>query len=572
MSWDTQTHKVLSGLEVLCSSLQAVSKMCNEESPSPAALHFSKQLSGTMSEVKSAIEGIFSMCGLLENEDDKDTRLFASRAVYTVLLQQCAHFFGEVAKNSSSAGVKFKLEAAESTTTKKTAPVKPPAPVVAPTVIPTHTQQNEPESSDESEDEVVEVIPKKPPVAEIKHDKKVKIPSHTSRTASAQAHILIVGDGSIERALGPLVLTARPQNLSPLDGLLLDHSGALVRPKLHYLLADGVSLETVAVACFNSENPDEEIAQAQNDATLDLLCDSIKSDDIEVTPFSGSNGEVSFASETLPSVAWRVASTVDEASTLQTFLCFCEVRGIGKCLLIQDKLSFGDETLHVLREKSNSVVEVMCISPTRGHDTLGALYKRFFGEFFAVEEIKEDQDAAMVAMSVATKLREKHVQDRKSQSSSQKGDTPDEVASTGGILGVGKTIVKMPLNIGKGVVESLSAASQDVVFRKNFPELVDEELLNYFNCAWKQDDSSILKQGYVYATKHHLCFQSSVLAASFKLQYDEISTLSKKKSIGVLNNSILIETVDDEKFFLTSFISRDDAYKALYAAWTKSER
>lgn len=562
MSWDAETRRVLSGLEKLCLPLQNVCSLCDKENSSPAALKFSKEIGQVLSEVRSAIDGVFSMCAVLEDEADMEMRQFSSRAVFTVLLQQCAQFFGEVGKSATVAEHSFKLEGK-----KMGAQSKPglTTSTVAPPVVKLGTPK---ESSDESSE--VESEDNDPPPIQKSVPPQVEKKPVLAVKSSAVAQFLTVSESLVDKALGPVVMTARPRLLSSLDSLLFDGSGGMSLPKLHYVLADGGTLESVAVTCFNSENPDERVAEAQSDATLDLLCDAIRDEDVEVTPLTGASGPVSFASRSLPSVSWRVASTIGEEVSLQTFLCFCDVPRIGKCLLIQDKLSTGDETLHVLREQANSHIDVMCISGTaKGHDTIGSLYKRFFGVFFKVDEIKESDDAAMSAMAAASKLREKHTQDRKNQGS-QKLEV-EEAEPQGGIIGVGKSIVKMPLNIGKGVVESIGSVSQEAVFKKNFPELVDEELIAYFNCAWKQDGSPIIKQGFLYATKHHLCFQGTVLAATFKLQYDEIVNMTKKKSIGVLNNSIQIETIDDEKYFLTSFLSRDEAFKALYAAWTKSE-
>nr|4TYZ_A Chain A, Uncharacterized protein [Leishmania infantum]4TYZ_B Chain B, Uncharacterized protein [Leishmania infantum] len=105
------------------------------------------------------------------------------------------------------------------------------------------------------------------------------------------------------------------------------------------------------------------------------------------------------------------------------------------------------------------------------------------------------------------------------------------------------------------------------VFRKSFPDLAGETLLDSFNCAWVE--GSALKQGYLFITPHWLCFQSTLAAAHFSIEYDEIKDIIKSKSVKMFENAIEVKTHLNDTIFLTNFLQRDQAYSALMSQWLK---
>ena len=136
-------------------------------------------------------------------------------------------------------------------------------------------------------------------------------------------------------------------------------------------------------------------------------------------------------------------------------------------------------------------------------------------------------------------------------------------------LNAGKTLALAPVTAGKFMVDTASGAvrsTQEGLLRSTYPQLAEEEIVDITNCAWSE--GKVLKQGYWFITTKHIAFISTVIRTSFLLRLDEVKNIHKRKSAVVLNNSIELETLDGDTYFLTSFLTRDDSFKTLHTLWT----
>jgi hypothetical protein len=150
----------------------------------------------------------------------------------------------------------------------------------------------------------------------------------------------------------------------------------------------------------------------------------------------------------------------------------------------------------------------------------------------------------------------------------QGSDNPDATAETGSSTSEKKKnfsltgVITAPVTMLTGAMRT----SQIKFFTNRWPELEKEEVLDISNCAWSE--GKILKQGFWFVTDQHVAFVASVLKAAFLLHYDDIVTITKERYT-VFDNAIKIETRTGETYFLTSFLKRDDSFKALYSRWAR---
>lgn len=150
----------------------------------------------------------------------------------------------------------------------------------------------------------------------------------------------------------------------------------------------------------------------------------------------------------------------------------------------------------------------------------------------------------------------------------QGSDYPEATAETGSSTSEKKKnfsltgVITAPVTMLTGAMRT----TQIKFFTNRWPELEKEEVLDISNCAWSE--GKILKQGFWFVTDQHVAFVASVLKAAFILHYDDIVTITKERYT-MFDNAIQIETRTGETYFLTSFLKRDESFKALYSRWAR---
>lgn len=78
----------------------------------------------------------------------------------------------------------------------------------------------------------------------------------------------------------------------------------------------------------------------------------------------------------------------------------------------------------------------------------------------------------------------------------------------------------------------------------------------------------ILVHGRMYVSQHYMCFHANIFGWETYLcvKWKSVTSISKEKTALVIPNAILIST-DAEKYFITSFASRDKTYLMLFRIW-----
>lgn len=102
--------------------------------------------------------------------------------------------------------------------------------------------------------------------------------------------------------------------------------------------------------------------------------------------------------------------------------------------------------------------------------------------------------------------------------------------------------------------------------RKNFPGLPQDEMLVVdYSCALQRD---ILVHGRLYVTTNFLCFYANIFRweTAVTIRWREVTELKKDKTALVIPNAVQVCTGSD-KFFFTSFATRDKSYLMLFRLW-----
>ncbi|XP_025830543.1 GRAM domain-containing protein 1B isoform X2 [Agrilus planipennis] len=103
-------------------------------------------------------------------------------------------------------------------------------------------------------------------------------------------------------------------------------------------------------------------------------------------------------------------------------------------------------------------------------------------------------------------------------------------------------------------------------FKRIFKDVPDDErLVVDYSCALQKE---ILVQGRLYASQNFLCFYANIFGweTCVTLKWRDVSAITKEKTALVIPNAILVCT-KAEKFFLTSFTSRDKTFLMLFRIW-----
>ncbi|PBJ80885.1 hypothetical protein BCY84_01090 [Trypanosoma cruzi cruzi] len=360
-----------------------------------------------------------------------------------------------------------------------------------------------------------------------------------------------------------------------------------------------------------------------DDMQADLMCDILQSDCVEVVPFESPAGEIIVEDPSdlheLPACGWRVGSSEDHRQAFYT-LYILVTRGekMTPSLLIQESLLIDSESQEVMHEitavpdapqiakvtvRGFGPAPARSASPTKRYtsDRLLAIVNitKSTYERNGFVEIKKEELRALVRQMHAHELqllREEELLTRPNsnlttaaaafqgtvelasleQPGEQQGWGLTDVAK-GAVRGAA-AVVLAPVSVGKVVGNAVLDASgvtgaikqqKEVLFRKSFPNLSSEEIIETFSCALVDDGNPIPKQGFVFITPRWLCFQAGLLSANFSLEWDEIRDIQKQRTVKVLENAIAIQTHLGGTYFLTSFVQRDQAYADMMKQWLR---
>lgn len=103
-------------------------------------------------------------------------------------------------------------------------------------------------------------------------------------------------------------------------------------------------------------------------------------------------------------------------------------------------------------------------------------------------------------------------------------------------------------------------------FRKLFKTIPsNERLLMDYSCALQKD---ILVHGRMFITEGWLCFYANIFKweTLLTIRFKDVTAITKERTIRFIPNAIQIST-DSEKFFFTSFMSREKSFLLLFRIW-----
>ncbi|CAN4125954.1 unnamed protein product [Withania somnifera] len=102
-------------------------------------------------------------------------------------------------------------------------------------------------------------------------------------------------------------------------------------------------------------------------------------------------------------------------------------------------------------------------------------------------------------------------------------------------------------------------------YRQLFRLPPDEILIQDFNCALQE---SFLLQGHMYLFGHSICFYSNLFGFETKriIHFHEITAVRRAKAAAIFPTAIEI-VAGGKKYFFTSFLSRDEAFKLINDGW-----
>ena len=101
---------------------------------------------------------------------------------------------------------------------------------------------------------------------------------------------------------------------------------------------------------------------------------------------------------------------------------------------------------------------------------------------------------------------------------------------------------------------------------RSVPE--DDFLIEDYSCALQRD---IILAGRIYISEGHICFSSNILGwvTTLIISFDEVVSIEKENTLGVLPNAIAIQTLQARHTF-RSLLSREATYDLLIGIWKLS--
>ncbi|KAI3693204.1 hypothetical protein L6452_33035 [Arctium lappa] len=102
-------------------------------------------------------------------------------------------------------------------------------------------------------------------------------------------------------------------------------------------------------------------------------------------------------------------------------------------------------------------------------------------------------------------------------------------------------------------------------YRQLFRLPPEEVLIQDFNCALQEN---FILQGHMYLFIRHICFYSNLFGFETKkiIPFDELTSVKRAKTAGIFPTAIEL-IASEKKYFFTSFLSRDEAFKLINDGW-----
>ncbi|KAM7512181.1 hypothetical protein LguiB_011056 [Lonicera macranthoides] len=172
----------------------------------------------------------------------------------------------------------------------------------------------------------------------------------------------------------------------------------------------------------------------------------------------------------------------------------------------------------------------------------------------STEKINEQQ--SMVDQSTPSSRSALSVSDAASQSSST-GDPSDHYSSDHATNSSPNSSPNLQIQ------HQPSLRSEE--YRQLFHLPPEEVLIQDFNCALQEN---FLLQGHMYLFVHHICFYSNLFGFENKkmIHFQEITSVRRAKTAAIFPTAIEIIAAE-KKYFFTSFLSRDEAFKLIFDGW-----
>ncbi|RNF17788.1 GRAM domain containing protein [Trypanosoma conorhini] len=441
-------------------------------------------------------------------------------------------------------------------------------------------------------------------------DTHKRTPPSTREVVAVQEPTYLHVVSTVEDALGRLVLSSRPNVFSAPE--LIERQSPIA--SYYVKLPAPGSLGSLLLSNY--------IALG-DDMQADLMCDILQTDCVEVEPFESPAGEI-FVEDPLdlrelPPCGWRMGSSEDHQQMLYTLYVLI-IRGakMSPTLLIQESLVINSEREEVVHEitpvpEAPQIAKVTVrgfdpsssrsASPSKRYKSerllaIVNITKNTYERNGFVEVKKEEVNAVVQQLHTHDRLtpREEALLTKRNaavnktaaafqgtvelasleQPGEQEGWGLSDVAK-GAVRGAA-AVVLAPVSVGKAVGNAVLDVSgvtgaikqqMEGVFRKSFPNLASEDIIETFNCALVDEGNPLPKQGFMFITPRWLCFQAGLLSANFSLEWDEIRDIKKQRTAKVLENAIAIHTHLGGTYFLTSFLQRDHAYSAMMKQWLR---
>lgn len=116
------------------------------------------------------------------------------------------------------------------------------------------------------------------------------------------------------------------------------------------------------------------------------------------------------------------------------------------------------------------------------------------------------------------------------------------------------------------MISGVTHKSKSELFQRLFKEKVPGEVLvSDYSCALQRD---ILVHGRLYLSQNWLCFYANIFGweTLVTIRWVDITAITKEKTAKLIPNAIQVFT-DTDKYFFSTFVTRENAYTALFRIW-----
>ncbi|XP_028092638.1 protein VASCULAR ASSOCIATED DEATH 1, chloroplastic isoform X2 [Camellia sinensis] len=158
-----------------------------------------------------------------------------------------------------------------------------------------------------------------------------------------------------------------------------------------------------------------------------------------------------------------------------------------------------------------------------------------------------------------------------SMDSSPSGRVSDAASESSSSAGLSSATAADPPNSSPNPPRDLEfqpqASQRSEEYRRLFRLPPEEVLIQDFNCALQEN---FLLQGHMYVFGHYICFYSNLFGFETKkvIPFHEVTSVRRAKAAGIFPTAIEV-MAGGKKYFFTSFLSRDEAFKLMNDGWSQ---